>query len=81
MDNYQNALIERKKLEDTLSSIEIELKKFNRDDMGVVSSSDERYEEYKTVKSKWDREFKKLQNFNKLFVKTFKNEIRKGRRR
>lgn len=56
-----------------------ELNKFSKNEMGMVLGQIRNTEEYKIIKTNYDKHFKQLQDFNKYFLKQFKKEYQQER--
>jgi hypothetical protein len=73
---YQKAKIESDKLKKEVDRFDKELQKYPRNNSGMVSDETLQSKEYKQDKLNFQKAFKSLQDFNKIFSKKFKKEIR-----
>mgnify|MGYP001163365490 FL=1 len=69
LQNKQNTIVDM--LSDKLNS-------YPKGDFGMVEESVRMSDEFRLVKSNFNKEFKKLQEINRLGMKMFKKEIRKS---
>jgi len=77
MDTY----IKYKKIKDTqnkiVDSLSYKLNLYPKDNNGLIHDSITKTIEFKELKNKFNIEFKKLQNINKIGVKMYKKDILK----
>ena len=69
LQNKQNTIVDM--LSDKLNS-------YPKGDFGMVEESVRMSDEFRLVKSNFNKEFKKLQEINRLGMKMFKKEIHKS---
>lgn len=77
--SFANATKIKAELEENLNVLSESLKVFPRGSMGLIPDDIKKTNEYIVVKVAYDHGFKELQNFNKVYVKQFKKELKKIR--
>ena len=79
--NYEKAKRQRDILQKKVDESSEHLDSFReyRNAMGVLPEWIRESDIYKCAKRNYDKHFKNLQNFNKVFVKKYKKELRKER--
>ncbi|MCK4842769.1 MAG: hypothetical protein KAT04_12955 [Methylococcales bacterium] len=78
--NYLEAKELKGSLEDNLKKVESLFDGFNTGNMGLVSDDVLNSDEYIFANTEFKKAFKKLRDFNAVYVKQFKKEIRSNRR-
>ena len=77
--NYLEATKISNMLNYNLSKIEDGYGKFTKNEMGLISDSDRKTEEFIDLNRMFKAAFNEMREFNKWYVKEFKKEIRKNR--
>lgn len=77
--NYIEAKEYKNKLELLVEEYSNKMNLFPKSEMGLISQQVKETEKYQETKLNYDRYFKQLQEFNKMFVKQFKKEYQKER--
>lgn len=78
--NYEEAKIIKSELETNVNIHSEIIEKFKTNDIGLVSNDIRISKEYQEANYNYEVAFKKLQEFNKYFIKTFKKRICSGKK-
>lgn len=80
MQTYNEAKQAQDNLYTQVDALSQKLKEFPRNASGLIIESARVTEEYQSLKKQSQATFRRLQEFNKAFTKTYRNEILKNRK-